>query len=131
MPSKISQQTTDNPTAPTEEAIASAGEVTAPADEFIAPAGDAAAWQRAREHLEQAKAHIAGQIHAYPAPIPACDAQFNYLLEQRGKIADELNRLAAAMRESLEQGEGGQAIAEFIASSEFIDEAAKRETRGG
>lgn len=101
-----------------------AGEVTA-ADPF------ASDWERARQHLERLKAGIGGQIHTYPAPIPACDAQFNYLLEQRDKITDELNRLAAAMRESLEQGEGGQAIAEFIASSEFIDEAAERETRGG
>ena len=63
-------------------------------------------------------------------------AQFNYLLEQRDKLTEELNRFESARREGIVQEEGGQtiagdtsaneAIAKFIASSEFIDEAAAR-----
>ena len=36
------------------------------------------------------------EIRAYPAPIPACDAQFNHLLELRRLLPGELARLEAA-----------------------------------
>lgn len=36
------------------------------------------------------KARIEEEIRNYPAPIPACDAQFNYLLERRAEIESAL-----------------------------------------
>ncbi len=39
-----------------------------------------------RKRLVAEKARIAEEIRSYPAPIPACDAQFNYLLERRAEI---------------------------------------------
>lgn len=93
----------------------------------LSPAHAKEVWRRLREHLEQRKADIAAQINNYPPPIPACDAQFNYLLEERGKLSEELNRLETARLRSLEQdsavqgGGDGEAIAAFIAASDFID----------
>jgi hypothetical protein len=46
--------------------------------------------------LRRAKERIKGEIHAYPPPIPACDAQFNYLLEQRNAAAAELGAVRSA-----------------------------------
>ena len=92
--------------------------------------GTASAWGRAREHLERLKAHIGEQINSYPSPIPACDAQFNYLLEQRGGISEELNKLEAARQTSLNREDGLPdeigALEAFLDSSAFIDEAAAR-----
>jgi hypothetical protein len=40
--------------------------------------------ERSRLLLERAR--IVAEIRAYPPPIPACDAQFNWLLERRAEI---------------------------------------------
>lgn len=48
-----------------------------------------------RAHLEAARRQVLAAIRAYPSPITACDAQFNHLLEQRERIAEELRRLDA------------------------------------
>ncbi len=85
------------------------------------PKPTVAAWQRARERLELSKARIAGQINSYPTPITGCDAQFDYLLEQRGKLTEELGRLEAARRDSTGKNDGGAALADIISSSEFLD----------
>jgi hypothetical protein len=45
------------------------------------------------EQLEARKAQVLAEIRSYPPPIPACDAQFNYLLEQRDQLSVALNRL--------------------------------------
>ena len=97
------------------------------------PAPDEAtpSWRRAREFLETCKARIAGQINAYPPPIPACDTQFNTLLEQRGKLTEELNRLEVAHRESRGGSDTNHALADFIVTSEFIEEAAGRKIKEG
>jgi hypothetical protein len=47
----------------------------------------------ARQRLEAERLRVQREITAYPGPIPACDAYFNHLLEQRGRICDELARL--------------------------------------
>lgn len=51
-------------------------------------AGWQTVWQEVEELLLEAKQRIADEIAFYPPPIPACDAQFNYLLEQRAQIAE-------------------------------------------
>ena len=47
-------------------------------------------WQVVEELLLVEKQRVADEIAFYPPPIPACDAQFNYLLEQRAEIAEAL-----------------------------------------
>jgi hypothetical protein len=47
-----------------------------------------------REHLENERQRINEEIRNYPTPIAGCDAQFNFLLEERARIAYELDRSA-------------------------------------
>ena len=87
--------------------------------------------------MDTSKFHpVQAGILFFPDPISTpWDAQFNYLLEQRGKkITEELGRLEAARRESIGRARGGQAnageaLAAFIAASEFIDDEAERKIR--
>ena len=46
-----------------------------------------------RSHLEQQKRQIAQQILHYPPPIPACDVQFNFLLEERARVGQMLRQV--------------------------------------
>ena len=43
-----------------------------------------------REQLLEEKAQVGAEIRAYPFPIPACDAQFNWLLQRRAEIEQAL-----------------------------------------
>ena len=42
--------------------------------------------EKERARLLEEKALVAAEIRAYRYPIPACDAQFNWLLQRRGEI---------------------------------------------
>jgi hypothetical protein len=41
-----------------------------------------------RADVESELQRINAEICAYPAPIPACDAYFNFLLEERGRLSE-------------------------------------------
>ena len=41
---------------------------------------------------------VAAEIRTYPVPIPACDAQYNHLLERRTALAAALASLEAARK---------------------------------
>ena len=56
--------------------------------------GAAATFSSIRAKLEEMRRALAREIHEYPAPIAACDAQFNHLLEQRTLVLAELARLS-------------------------------------
>ena len=43
-----------------------------------------------REVLERERERVYDRIASYPTPIPACDEQFNHLLELRARIASGL-----------------------------------------
>jgi hypothetical protein len=47
-------------------------------------------------------------------PIPACDAFFNHLLEQRALVCDELARLGEAMAQSAGSGDQLAAVVSVI-----------------
>ena len=49
-----------------------------------------------RRFLEAEKRRLDEEIRGYPTPIPRCDAQFNFLFEQREKIVRELSELGEA-----------------------------------
>ena len=53
-------------------------------------------WSRVGQRLLALMREVAEEIRTYPAPIPACDAQFNHLLELRRLLPGELARLEAA-----------------------------------
>lgn len=84
-------------------------------------------WERVRTYLEQERHRIYEEIKNYPRPIPACDVQFNCLLEERAGISEELERLDAAAAEGRRCSDPGKALEEFIRSSRYLE----RETKEG
>lgn len=70
-------------------------------------------WRTLRRRLEAKQQSVAEEIHSYPPPIPACDAQFNHLLEQRRVLGRELARLDLAAKDQ------AIAITDFIRSSPY------------
>jgi hypothetical protein len=74
------------------------------------------------EHLRSVRNRLAGEIRTYPTPIPRCDAQFNHLYEQQGRLARELDRI--------ESGKSARALIErFIASAPYTDDPSERDFR--
>lgn len=47
----------------------------------------------ARHALQQAQSLIANELRDYPTPVSGCDAQYNYLLGQRGAVSQALRHL--------------------------------------
>ena len=60
-------------------------------------ANDDAILARIHERLASELRRIREEIRRYPAPIPACDAQFNYLLESREALSAAIARLGELM----------------------------------
>ena len=67
------------------------------------------------------------EIVSYPSPIPACDAHFNHLLEERARVSEEISRLDEAAGRNTPPGEAMRLIDEFVRASRYLDDAAKRE----
>ncbi len=68
-------------------------------------------WQTVRQRLAAEKAHVARAIADYPVPIPACDEQFNDLLERRRSLTAEINRADRLCRDET------ASIDDFVRSS--------------
>ncbi len=56
-------------------------------------------WADLRRRLQLLAQQVGDEIRSYPAPITACDAQFNHLLELRRLLPRELERLELAARD--------------------------------
>ncbi len=56
---------------------------------------DDSEWDVLQVRLTQLREAVAAEIRAYPVPIPACDAQYNHLLERRTALAAALASLDA------------------------------------
>lgn len=69
------------------------------------------------------------EIGNYPAPIPACDAQFNYLLEKREALTSELSRLRELMAGGASSEDGSVSVDAYLSMSTHLNDAAKREIR--
>jgi hypothetical protein len=78
------------------------------------------ALRRVEEHLERERRRIASEITSYPSPIPACDAQFNYLLEQRERVAQDLQLLATLTRTDLPGRDVVAHVVELLTRSPFV-----------
>ena len=61
-------------------------------------------------YFEKQRIRINKEIGNYPAPIPACDAQFNYLLDERSRISAEVKRIDTLISKS----RSGKMDPEFI-----------------
>jgi len=81
--------------------------------------------ERAKHPAEQtAKARVVSveEIRIYPSPIPACDVQFNHLLEERAKLSKELNLMDAMLAQCYTGRIKKQAVKQLIAFSNHIDD---------
>ncbi len=74
-------------------------------------------WLEVKTYLEEKKYLINEEIINYPPPIPACDAQFNYLLEERARLTAELNRLQDLTEQELNDAETARLWQELLTSS--------------
>lgn len=83
------------------------------------------AWTRIRMHLESEMRRVKEEIRNYPAPIPACDAQYNHLLDAREALTTELSRL----RDLMGDDGNGVSIDAFLDGCTVLDDAAKRALR--
>lgn len=77
-------------------------------------------WARLRAAIEALLDEATRDIRGYPPPIPACDAQFNHLLDLRQGLPGELARLDALTR----AGDGN--VLDFIETSRFRADLARR-----
>jgi len=74
------------------------------------------------EHLHGVRSRLTEEIRSYPTPIPRCDAQFNHLYEQLGRLARDLD--------GFESGSSDRALIErFIASAPYTDDPSERDFR--
>jgi len=78
-------------------------------------------------HLEAHKRRIATEIRQYPMPIPGCDAQYNFLLEERASVNQELKQLETLSKRALNALELTQSVCDFINTSEHIQPEKSRE----
>ncbi len=89
-------------------------------DDLVKEQATNPALRRLREHLLRLKAPIDRQIREYPTPIAGCDAQFNHLLDERRRLAHDLNRLDAIEQKTPDEQE--QALAVFVQGSNYAAE---------
>jgi hypothetical protein len=73
-------------------------------------------WDALRARLVQTQEAVAAEIRAYPPPIPACDAQYNHLLERRAALSEAFARLDAA------RTDGSSTLESFLAGLPGLDE---------
>lgn len=86
-------------------------------------------WTRIHQHLEDEMRRVREEIRTYPAPIPACDAQYNFLLEEREALTSELYRLRELMTGGDSSRDSSSSVDEFLNLTTHLDDAAKREIR--
>jgi len=87
------------------------------------------AWKIIYQHLENEMQRVRGEIQTYPAPIPACDAQFNHLLDEREALSSELARVRELMARGDDYDDSSSVVDSFLNASEHLDEATKKEIR--
>ncbi len=84
-------------------------------------------WREIGAALEDERHKVSDEIGSYPAPITACDEQFNYLLEKRDRIFRELARVRRAAGEPASLATCSRFIVQLVESSDLIGcEAAQR-----
>jgi len=74
------------------------------------------------EHLRGVRERLAEELRSYPTPIPRCDAQFNHLYDQLGRLSRDLDAIEGAASERA-------AVKVFVASAPYTDDPSERELR--
>jgi len=67
--------------------------------------------------LEGAREAISRELATIPPPVPACDVNFNRLLEDRANIVDALQRLAQLRAAAAQDGE----LLGFVRNCAWLD----------
>lgn len=73
--------------------------------------------------LDARRVAISRELASIPPPVPACDVDFNRLLEDRGRVVDDLRRLHRLLAIDGTEAE----ILDLCRSTEFLSDAVKRE----
>jgi hypothetical protein len=79
--------------------------------------------------LVSAKRRLDEEIRCYPTPIPRCDAQFNFLYEQRNRIQDRINGIADALAIGLERQSCMNLLDGFVRAPQLTDFASEQALR--
>lgn len=66
-----------------------------------------------RRELLRARERVLAEIRATPPAIPACDAQFNHLLERRAALGRDLGRLDDILAANVSSEEKARRLADF------------------
>ena len=74
-----------------------------------------------KAHLEAQKKRVYTEIRNTPMPIPGCDAQYNFLLEERARINQELKQLSVLSEDPLDSAGFVGTMRDFIEASHYID----------
>jgi hypothetical protein len=69
-----------------------------------------------RAFLGRMRVSLDEEIRTYPTPIPRCDAQFNFVYEQRARVSQWLNRVDAALTDEDRAGALAATLAEFLSA---------------
>lgn len=82
-----------------------------------------------REFLVRSRQSLDEELRTYPTPIPRCDAQFNFVYEQRARLSQWLTRMDAAL--GTEDGSRmlASAIAAFVSAPPIGTSAEERTLR--
>ena len=80
-----------------------------------------------RSHIEGHKIRVTNEIRSYPMPIPACDAQYNFLLEERGRINREMKQLGALSKDPGDATGPHGTLRAFIETSAYIHHELRQE----
>ena len=76
-------------------------------------------WTQLRRRLTRLQEAVAAEIRAYPAPVPACDAQYNHLLERREALSAALAGLDVVRKD------GSRTLESFVAGLPDLDEGGR------
>ena len=83
--------------------------------------------QLIRRHLQSEMRRVREEIRNYPAPIPACDAQFNFLLAERDALTTELSRLRDLMEQGAVSKDPCSSVEAFLTMSTCLNDTVKNE----
>lgn len=79
--------------------------------------------------LVDAKQRLDDEIRRYPTPIPRCDAQFNFLYEQRARLQEQINGIMGAMAAATDRESCVAVLDAFVGASPFTDLATESALR--
>src|SRR5215831_16909743 len=73
------------------------------------------------EHLRGVRERLAEEIRSYPTPIPRCDAQFNHLYEQLGRLSRDLDAIGGKPERAATEA--------FLATQPYTEDPSERDFR--